>query len=89
MAQDPIINEYGVGWTAPAYDAASVTASDSADLAKPTRAIYIGGAGSVKVDTEGGNAVTFQGIASGSLLPIRATRVYSTGTTATNIVALY
>jgi len=77
-----------VGKTEPAYDAASITPSDTTDI-NTTRGLYVGGAGSVKVDTEGGNAVTFQGIASGSLLPIRATRVYSTGTTATNIVALY
>ena len=89
MAQDPFVNEYGVGWTAPTYDAASVTPSDSADLAKPTRGLYIGGAGNVKLDTEGGTAVTFNGLTAGSILPVRTTRVYATGTTATDIIAMY
>jgi hypothetical protein len=32
--------------------------------------------------------VTFVGVAAGSILPVMARRVYVTGTTATNIVAL-
>jgi len=33
--------------------------------------------------------VTFTGVPVGTLLPIRATRVYSTGTTASTILALW
>lgn len=73
--------------TEPAYDAASVTTSDTTRLGG-VRALYIGGAGDVKITTEGGTDVTFTGIAAGSILPIRATRVYATGTTATDIIAL-
>lgn len=89
MAQDPIVNEYGVGWTAPAIDAGSVTPNDSADLSKPARALYVGGSGDIKMTTEGGSTVTFQDIVAGSILPVRCVRVFSTDTTATNIVALY
>ena len=73
----------------PAYDAAAVTPSDSGVISPVARGLYIGGAGAVKVDTEGGTAVTFSGATAGSILPVKVKRVYSTGTTATNIVALY
>lgn len=73
----------------PAREAKAVTPNDSTDIAQ-TRALYIGGAGNVKVDMTGGtSAVTFTGATAGSILPIRCTRVYSTDTTATSIVALY
>ncbi len=68
--------------------AASVTPSDSADLTYRTRAIYVGGDGSV-VASIGGTNVTFVGVVAGTVLPIQADRILSTGTTATNIVALW
>jgi hypothetical protein len=74
--------------TVSAYDASSVTPSDSADIL-PTRGLYIGGAGDVKVDMALGNTVTFVGLLAGSILPVQVKRVYSTDTTATSIVALY
>jgi len=39
-----------VGKTEPAYDAASITPSDTTNI-NTTRGLYVGGAGSVKVDT--------------------------------------
>ena len=71
----------------PAYDAASVTPSDTTRIGG-VRGLYIGGAGDVKITTEGGSDITFSGVVAGSILPIRATRVYATGTTADNIIAL-
>lgn len=73
--------------TEPAYDAASVTPSDTTRLGG-VRALYIGGPGNVKITTEAGADVTFTGVLGGSILPVRATRVYATGTTATNIISL-
>lgn len=74
----------------PAWNAAAVTPNDSADLAQTARALYIGGAGDVKVDMAStGSAVTFAGCLAGTILPIRVERVYSTDTTATNIVAMW
>lgn len=75
------------GWET-ARDASEVTTSDTAVLGG-VRGLYIGGAGNVKVDCEGGGTVTFNGALAGSIIPVRAVRVYATGTTATNIVALY
>lgn len=75
--------------TNPADGASEVTPSDGSDLATAARALYVGGSGDVKIDTPNGDTVTFQDVVAGSLLPVRANRVYATGTTATNIVALY
>ncbi len=43
----------------------------------------------VKVDSIDGNAVTYTGLMAGIIHAIACTRVYSTGTTATNIVGIY
>lgn len=74
----------------PADNAAAVTPADDGSIDPPTRALYIGGAGDVKVDMVGtGTAVIFAGLAAGTMLPIRVTRVYDADTNATSIVALY
>ena len=67
----------------------SVTPADGSDMAQVSRALWVGGAGNLSVVTRGGDTITLVGVAAGTLLPIRATRVRSTGTTATNIHALY
>lgn len=73
-----------------ASDAWGVTPSDSTPLVNTSRALYIGGTGNVKVDTvDGEQGVVFVAVPVGTLLPIRATKVYATGTTATNIVELF
>jgi hypothetical protein len=72
----------------PAHHGVAVTPNDGADLTDTTRALYIGGAGDVRVDMYGSGTVTFVGVAAGTVLPLRADRVYATGTTATSIVAL-
>lgn len=69
--------------------AAAVTPNDSADLAYIARGLYVGGAGTLKVTLEDGTNLTFGAVTAGSLLPIRVSRVWSTGTSATNIVALF
>lgn len=73
----------------PAVNATAVTTSDSADLSYVTRGIYVGGSGNLKVDMLGGGSVTFTGLAAGVIHPIRATRIYATGTTATGVIALW
>lgn len=67
----------------------SVTPNDGADLAQTTRAIWVGGAGNIKITTRGGDAITLVGVPAGTMLPIRASRIWSTGTTATSIHGLY
>ena len=85
----------GLTYADPAIDAAAVTPHDSNDLSvgdgagrAGCRALYIGVTGNVKVDMVGGTAVTFANVPVG-IFPVSVTRVYSTGTTASSIHALY
>lgn len=78
----------GTGPVRPYTKAAAVTPNDDTVLTT-TRALYVGGAGAVAVRlADDSSAVTLAAVPAGTLLPIRASRVLSTGTTATNIVAL-
>jgi hypothetical protein len=72
----------------PAYDAATVTPSDSTHLGN-VRGLFVGGAGNVAVTTAKGTTLTFTGVVAGTILPVMVAKVLSTGTTATNIAALY
>ncbi len=74
--------------TVSSYDARAVTTSDTTNI-NATRGLYIGAAGNVVVDMAYGTTITFVGVQGGTILPIQVTRIYATGTTATNIVALY
>lgn len=76
------------GLTSPADTAEAVTPSDSVDLTNVSRALWVGGAGNISVIMGNGATVLFSGIAAGTLLPIRVSRVKSTSTTATLIVAI-
>ena len=74
----------------PAPGAIAVTPSDSTVLASSVKALFIGVAGNVAVYMKGSTtSVVFKGCAAGQVLPIQVDRVLSTGTTATDIVALY
>ena len=77
------------GITAPAQHAVAITASDSVNLSTVCRGIYVGGAGDVVVVMKGGEVVTFAGVPAGTTLPLRATRVNSTSTTATSMVCVW
>lgn len=75
--------------TVSARRAAAITTSDTAVSDDPTRAIYVGNSGSLKVDMVSGGTVTFSNLTAGTLLPIQVVRVYATGTTATLLIGLY
>jgi hypothetical protein len=72
---------YSLPLDSPATWASAVVPSDTDDL-------YVGGTGDVRVRMRGGNDVTFAAVPTGTVLPIRVTRVFLTGTTATNIIAM-
>lgn len=80
-------NAPGTG-AAACESAAAVTPSDTVDLTNTSRSIFVGGAGNVVAIMFDGTTVTFTGVTAGTILPIRATRIKATGTTATNMVAL-
>lgn len=76
--------------TASYQNAAAVSPSDTVDLATTASALYIGGAGDVKVDMEGtGDGIVFKAVPVGTTLKGRFTRVYSNGTGATFITAMW
>lgn len=80
-------------WQGPATHLRAVTPSDSTALVDGCRGLLIGTAGNVAViavDAPGGaSAVVLKNLANGQIVPIAARQVYSTNTTATDIVALY
>ena len=76
------------GLDSPYDNAAAITPSDSTDLGFVTRAIYVGQQGTLKVTMLGGGDVTFN-CGQHLVLPIRATRVFATGTSANDLVALW
>lgn len=81
---------YSAGLSGPAANFAAVVPSDSTDLPNTCRSLYVGTGGSVAVQPAGGGAaVTFTNVPNGSVLPVRASRVMATGTTASGIVALW
>jgi hypothetical protein len=75
----------------PGLSAAAVTPNDSADLPNFSRMLYVGVGGStkdIKVTTLNGDTVTFKNVPTGILM-VQARRVWSAGTTASEIIALW
>ena len=71
----------------PARYGAAVTPSDSVNLPAPTRGLYVGVTGNISIEMSNGTVI-FSNVLAG-IFPIQCTRVNATGTTATNIVALW
>ena len=80
-----------IGVTDPAYsNAAAIAPNDSTPLGFVTRGIYVGGTGDVTVTMKGGQTtITFKAVPVGTVLRVRASLVNATGTSATNLVALW
>lgn len=80
--------------TRPGASVVTVTQSDTDDISKVggqyPRAIFVGGAGNVKITAADGSVSTFEGVTAGTLLPVQTRRVWDTGTTVTAaITAIY
>jgi hypothetical protein len=76
--------------TSPSGNFAAVTPSDVADIpAGQCRGLYVGGDGDVSVVSEAGDSVVFKLAKAGMVLPVITRRVNATGTTASDLVALY
>lgn len=86
------VRDYPAGnetWESPARSGVGITPNDNADLASITRAIWVGTGGNLRVKLlDDAAPVTLVGVPSGSILPLMAVRVYSTSTTATDLVGL-
>ena len=76
------------GLSSPPANAMSVIPDDTQDLAFVSRCINVASEGAMRITTLRGDTVTIH-VAAGIAFPLRARRVWATGTTATGIVALY
>jgi hypothetical protein len=78
-----------------ANKAKSVTVSDTDNIELLTGrgnrgcVLFVGTGGDLRVLTEGGDDVVFKNVADGSFLPVQVVRVFSTNTTASDILALW
>lgn len=73
-----------------AYKGVAVTPSDSTILPDGVRRLWVGGAGAVAVVLAGDTTpVTLAAVPAGTMLEVQVSKVMSTSTTATNIIALY
>lgn len=71
----------------PGQDLIPITPSDVADITAGSRALLIETGGALKVNTVNDNTRTINVPA--GILPLQVKRVWSTGTTASNISAFY
>lgn len=67
---------------------AAITPNDSADLPRTCKAIWVGGTGAIKVTTVDGDTLTFAAVPVG-FFPVKAKRVFATGTAATSLIAVW
>ena len=73
-------------------DGYAVVPNDTVDFTQgPTRAIFVGGAGTISLMMASGNSltITIPANALGFVINLRIKRILATGTTATLITALY
>ncbi len=80
--------DFAIGLSSPAVGVEAIVPSDTEDLDEVTRAINVAGAGTVRVTTPDGTVADVY-VAAGIAFPLRAARIWSTGTTATAIRGLY
>ena len=70
-----------------------IAPSDTVDLVRLPKAIYVGGAGDIKmigVDAAANaTGVVWVGVPAASMLPVRPRRILATGTSATNLLGCF
>jgi hypothetical protein len=73
----------------PARSVQSVILSDEQDLPTLPKALFVGTGGDIALrGVDDSQTTVLKNVAAGSILPVRALRIYVTGTTAGDIVAL-
>lgn len=73
------------GLDSPPENLLEITPDDGNDLSSTLRCVNVAAAGTLRVTTVGGSTATVY-VAAGIWFPIRAKRVFATGTSATGIV---
>lgn len=81
-----IFEDHKVSMRDPVVDAIAITPSDTDALPQPTRVLYVGSHGDVRITLARGTApVLLRNLAVG-WHPVRAIKVHQTGTTAADLV---
>lgn len=75
------------GLESPASQLLEITPDDAADLSAASRALNVAQSGLIRLTTTSGSTATVF-VAAGVAFPVRARRIWATGTTAAGIVAL-
>ena len=83
-----LFDDRSSGLESPGAAAAQVLPSDAADLSVSSRALYIGTGGDLQITTVSGSVVSLKNVPVG-ILPLRVRRVHATGTSASDIVAVW
>lgn len=65
----------GLGTPATGSEVIDISSTDHT-LANISRGIWVGGSGNLKVDMKDSTGITFYNVPAGTLLPVRATKVY-------------
>ena len=74
---------------APARRVEAITPDDTGFLRVPTRALFVGTGGNLKLQSLEGGEVVLKNVPSGCTLDVQVAAIRATGTTATDIVGLY
>ena len=89
MPATDLFTQFTSGLQGPAEAGAAISPNDTQDLPYLTRAIYVGGDGDIRLTLQDGSEITFSAAVAGTVLPLRASRIWQSGTSATNLVALW
>lgn len=83
--------DHTAGLSSPAHSGSHISPNDSDKLSVYSRALFVGGAGSLAVELVGqpGSVITMSQVQPGVIYPLRVSKVLATGTTATNIISLW
>ena len=73
----------------PAQNVAVASFSDTVDFAVIPRAIMLGTAGNLKVNTQGGQTGVTLALPAGIMIPVRVTRIYATGSDAVTVMLFW
>jgi hypothetical protein len=89
MAADNDYPAMFAGVSSPYVGGETVSPSDTVSLTKVSRAIYVGTVGTLSCLMMDGTTVALPTTVAGTIYPLRVERVNLTGTSATNIRALW
>lgn len=64
-------------------------ASSQTGISNQGCVLYVGTGGNLSVVTSGNDTITFKAVLDGTFFPVNVTKVFSTGTTASDIIALW